>query len=147
MRIIFDLDGTLADISHRLHFIKGEEKDWEGFFAACFGDRPILPACNLFMILSHHPKVNVEIWTGRSSGVRVQTRNWLGVHVPEAQPLKLLMRAHGDHQPDVELKRAWLHNLRENDEDVDLVFEDRDAVVKMWREEGVSCYQVAAGDF
>lgn len=39
---LFDIDGTIADISHRIHHIKGETKDWRSFFAACDGDLPIL---------------------------------------------------------------------------------------------------------
>jgi len=35
MIYIFDIDGTLADVSHRLHYITGETKDWDAFFAAC----------------------------------------------------------------------------------------------------------------
>ncbi len=38
---VFDIDGTLADITHRLHFIQGEKKDWDAFFAACIDDAPI----------------------------------------------------------------------------------------------------------
>ena len=34
MLYIFDIDGTLADNTHRLHFIQGEVKDWEGFHNA-----------------------------------------------------------------------------------------------------------------
>jgi FMN phosphatase YigB (HAD superfamily) len=33
MIYIFDIDGTLADISHRLHFIQQEPKDWRGFYS------------------------------------------------------------------------------------------------------------------
>jgi phosphoglycolate phosphatase-like HAD superfamily hydrolase len=38
--VIFDLDGTLCDISHRLHFIENGNKDWDGFYAACPDDVP-----------------------------------------------------------------------------------------------------------
>lgn len=37
---IFDLDGTLALIEHRLHFIQGPKKDWRGFFGAVGDDSP-----------------------------------------------------------------------------------------------------------
>lgn len=41
MIYIFDIDGTLADLSHRLHFIQKKPADWDGFFAACSDDAPI----------------------------------------------------------------------------------------------------------
>jgi hypothetical protein len=34
---LFDLDGTLADCTHRLH----RRKHWRAFFAACTADSPI----------------------------------------------------------------------------------------------------------
>lgn len=49
--IVFDLDGTLADITHRLHFIKDGNHDWDGFFAACVDDAPIPEMVALFQVL------------------------------------------------------------------------------------------------
>ena len=40
---IFDLDGTLADVGHRLHYISGNPKSWRSFFAACADDAPCKP--------------------------------------------------------------------------------------------------------
>ena len=40
--IIFDLDGVISDAAHRQHFLKGTEKDWDGFFSACTEDPPII---------------------------------------------------------------------------------------------------------
>ena len=38
--LIVDIDGTIADLSHRLHHINGSSrKDWDAFFAACKYDR------------------------------------------------------------------------------------------------------------
>lgn len=30
--VIVDIDGTVADLSHRIHFIEGEKKDWDSFY-------------------------------------------------------------------------------------------------------------------
>ena len=60
---------------------------------------------------------------------------------------KLLMRSQGNYTDDDELKRHWLNIAREADQAPDLVFEDRDRVVRMWREEGITCFQVAEGNF
>jgi len=51
MNIIFDIDGTLADCTHRLHFIQGETKDWEAFFAAAKYDRAINEMINFCITL------------------------------------------------------------------------------------------------
>ena len=54
--------------------------------------------------------------------------------------------------PDQKLKLGWFNDLWVNDEnksehEVVAVFDDRDKVVKMWREIGLTCMQVAPGNF
>lgn len=31
--VIVDIDGTVADLRHRIHFIQGEKKDWDALVA------------------------------------------------------------------------------------------------------------------
>ncbi len=140
MKVIFDLDGTLCDISHRLHYIKGEKKDYDAFHAACVDD---VPKSNILQILFSLQDCGhaIEIWSGRSDSVWSETELWLfrnGINIKHT-PLK--MRLHGDYTPDQELQRYWLHGL---DVKPNLVFDDRQRVVDMWREEGITCCQVAA---
>jgi phosphoglycolate phosphatase-like HAD superfamily hydrolase len=151
---IFDLDGTLADCSHRLPYITGEKKDWRAFFAACVDDKPIEPAIRTLKALTR--SAEVWIWTGRSDEVRGETVKWLHDHVgvfhsfwnPMRAPEALTMRAAGDHTPDHKLKYGWLADLEPPERNrLTAVFEDRSSVVQMWRDAGVPCFQVAAGDF
>ena len=62
-----------------------------------------------------------------------------------------MMRDIGDHRPDhivkKELLYKWLEYMKVDKKDVTAIFEDRKAVVDMWREEGFVCLQVAPGDF
>jgi hypothetical protein len=46
---VFDLDGTLADCTHRRHL--ADAGDWDGFFAACVDDVPIAPVIELLLRL------------------------------------------------------------------------------------------------
>jgi len=58
------------------------------------------------------------------------------------------MRRSGDFTPDDVLKKQWLDSmLPEDRERLVCVFDDRDRVVKMWRDNGVTCLQVAPGEF
>ena len=57
------------------------------------------------------------------------------------------MREHRDYTADDELKRGWLIKSRDAGRAPDLVFDDRQRVVDMWRAEGIPCFQVAPGDF
>ena len=141
--IIFDLDGTLADPTHRLHFIQQQPKDWDGFYAACGNDRPIWSIMNILMSMRRDSH-RIEIWSGRSDTVRQQTENWLfkyGVYYD-----RLVMRYDGDRREDYILKGEWLDALPSN-AFPKVVFEDRQSVVDMWRSRGVICCQVAPGNF
>ena len=151
---IFDLDGTLALVEHRLHYIQGHKKDWPAFFAACIDDPPVQSAITTLHCLRRGGG-EIWVWTGRSDEVRSETLSWLVRHSifhpywnPFEAPEQLLMCQAGDHRSDVSIKREWLARL-DPPELVRLtaVFEDRASVVQMWRDMGVPCFQAASGEF
>lgn len=138
---IFDLDGTLADCQHRVPLIP----DWDAFFAACSEDAPIWPVIQTAKRLA----VGAEVWivSGRNEQARNATAHWLDRHGLNVEQLKF-MRPYKDHRPDDEVKREWLHSLAPDDRArIVAVFDDRDRVVAMWREEGLPCFQVSPGAF
>ena len=142
---IFDLDGTLALIEHRRHFVEGDKKDWPAFFAACVNDAPNQPVIEVLRALVAQGN-EVRIWSGRSDEVRQQTEDWIDRNV--CCPLPVTMRKAGDHQPDEKLKADWLAELPGPDRlRLVAIFDDRDRVVAMWRSKGVTCLQVAPGNF
>lgn len=147
---IFDLDGTLADITHRLHFIQKTPKDWDGFFAACWNDTPIFRVVQTMRHLMQSG-ADTWVWSGRDELAIDATRDWLTLHATAGFPVNsraLRLRPHGDHRDDAVLKKEWLYKMRPEDRArLVAVFEDRKRVVDMWREDGVTCYQVAPGDF
>lgn len=139
MFVVFDLDGTLSNTDHRQHLVQA--KDWRGFYANCDGDTPhrhIVDVALAMIAVGYR----VEIWSGRSDEVRDKTEAWLAEHGLGGVPLR--MRREGDYTPDDVLKRSW---LLEADRFPDLIFDDRAKVVRMWREMGVPCAQVAEGEF
>jgi len=155
MKVIFDLDGTLSDASHRIPMLEKLDADermkkaignevWEAFYLASIKDAPIIPMIETLNAF-YATGAMIEIWTGRSDFVRDQTEVWLRHN--GIDPILLRnMRPHGDHISDKELKRGWLLELRHSAWP-DLVFEDRARVVQMWRGEGIRCCQVDVGDF
>lgn len=150
---IFDLDGTLALIDHRRPILDSDDPDkWERFYAACVDDKPNIPVIETMERLSITS--DILIFSGRSETVREQTVEWLYRFTRFAtqsiieQMVMLTMRPVGDYTPDHELKKLWLDTMLDEDrERLVAVFDDRYAVVKMWRENGVPCFQVAPGDF
>jgi hypothetical protein len=141
MRVIFDLDGTLSNAEHRVHYLTGEIKDWRAFYAECAGDQPIRPIMDVLTALGLMG-AEIHIWTGRSAEVEAETVAWLEAN--DLDDIALKMRPVGDHSPDTELKAKW---LAECGWTPDLVFEDRASVVEMWRSHGIICAQVAPGNF
>ncbi|SKA19994.1 AAA family ATPase [Consotaella salsifontis] len=140
MFVIFDLDGTIANIGHRVHFVRGTRKpDWDAFFKACVDDLPVphvIDSLRAHIAAGHR----VEIWSARSAIVRDETKSWLA-SVGIDPSLLRHMRAIWDNTPDVELKRFWLNQEYCRP---DLVYDDRQRIVDMWRAEGVPCFQVVA---
>lgn len=141
---VFDIDGTLSDLSHRLHHIQRQPKDWDAFFDACVEDDPIQHICSLARNLSHHH--DVVFVSGRSDRVRIQTDYWLKVCACLSGS-GLYMRRDGDFRADDIVKLELLAQLRSDGFEPVMAFDDRDRVVAMWRAAGIPCAQVAPGDF
>lgn len=142
-KVLCDLDGTLALNEHRQHFIEGANKDWDAFFLACDGDTPNHPIIALLWMID--PGIDIHIVSGRSDIAKDMTKDWLRYH--DVPYTSLIMREQGDFTPDHVLKKQWIESEGWTPEDVFLVLDDRDKVVKMWRDEGFTCLQVADGDF
>jgi hypothetical protein len=147
--VIADLDGTIALIEHRRHWLDAErhpdltsDERWRTFFAECHKDLPNLPVIRTLQAL-RWSWYDIHIFSGRSDEVQDQTLTWLDDFKVPFQLLK--MRPASDFTPDEELKRQW---VAEYDlEQIMCVFDDRQKVVDVWRELGLTCFQVAPGDF
>lgn len=148
MIYIFDIDGTIADLTHRLHHIQKTPKDWSGFFQDCADDEPIPEVVEVAAALNSRLNTIILI-TGRSDEIRDKTEKWLvekGVHYGW-----LLMRKAGDHREDNVVKSELLDELLSKtgmkESNIAGVFEDRQQVVKMYRDRGLRVFQVAPGQF
>ena len=146
---IFDLDGTLANIEHRRHFVSREHhKNWHAFYQACDRDTPIDGVVSTYHSLLE-AGCDCVIWSGRQDVVREKTELWLsrqcGINIEYPY---LLMRPEGVSTPDAKLKQQWLVDMLEEDrERLVGVFDHRNKVVEMWRKAGLVCFQAAPGDF
>ena len=140
--VIFDIDGTLADVSERLHHIKKKPKDWDSFFKGIPQDKAIRSMVRLCNIL-HASGIKILLCTGRREQDRAETVKWLaqqGVNYHE-----LILRPDGDRRSDVIVKREMLADIDRSK--ILFVVEDRSGVVEMWRSEGLVCLQCAPGEF
>ena len=140
---VFDLDGTLADPTHRLWYVLKPDKDWSGFFAACDEDAVIEPVAQLCYDLGQ--RGTIVILSGRSDECRGATLDWLRYN--EITYHKLYMRKAGDHRPDYKCKKDLLAAMLKDGYEPILFVDDRQQVVDMWRELGYTCLQCAPGGF
>lgn len=147
--VIFDLDGTIANIEHRQHFVHdtnkkwGAKKKWRDFFAACIDDTP--QEAVIIILRALYLRFRIYIVSGRSDEVRQETEAWLACN--QVPYHCLIMRREGDFTPDHILKIGWVNDGIIPKERILCVFDDRDKVVKMWRNANIPCFQVAEGDF
>lgn len=149
--VIFDLDGTLALIDDRRKLAARPDGkiNWKVFFDPknIQLDQPNIPVIKMFNLLKNAGHKMI-VFSGRDSINKNATKDWLTKHGIEPDILR--MRPEGSFTPDDKLKRDWLHELPEigiNIEDIVCIFDDRDKVVKMWRNEGLTCMQVNYGNF
>lgn len=76
---IFDIDGVLADVRHRLHHIEGPgKKNWRRFFADAIHDTAHAEGLKLYAELSQTH--DIVFLTGRPEECREQTQAWLDAH-------------------------------------------------------------------
>lgn len=129
--VIVDIDGTLAQLGDRNpfdHTKYSEDLMHPGIARATIGFEKII------------------LLTGRSEEHRSTTVNWLKKNNFTNYD-KLFMRANDDRRPDFTYKLDVFVSKIMNNYNVQLVLEDRKQVVNMWRRMGLTCAQVAEGNF
>ena len=148
MIYLCDIDGTIANIDHRLHFIQERPANWKAFFEACPDDEPIWEVLNTVELLWEAGAVIIWV-TGRSHEIYPQTVAWINKYT-KIPPRRIYMRQEGDHREDVEVKAELLAQVLTEYGKTDAIwgaFEDRQQVVAMYRTHGLRVFQVAPGNF
>lgn len=153
MLVIFDVDGTLADCRHRLHYIKpGKTADgkkiprrFDLFEDAVDKDTVIHQVADIYLRMVNDPAVTVVLLTGRGEAVRYKTTKWFtdnGLDGYDALYMKTQK-----YQPDTEQKEALFHQITKDFGQAPvMVFEDRARVVAMWKRLGLFVVNVDQGE-
>lgn len=147
MDIIFDIDGTLSDPTHRRDFIATKPKNFGAFFAAQHLDPVHEDICYLLRLLDNDDN-RIIVCTGREEVYRDVTQKWL-TEVARVWYCvdRLYMRPKKDYRADHIIKEELLQQIRQDGYDPKMVFDDRNRVVEMWRLNGLRCLHVAEGNF
>lgn len=134
--VLVDIDGTLAHRGNRSPY------DW----SRVGEDQPNPAVIELVQTLAAAGRHSIILMSGRDEVCRQQTEMWLDAQqVPYAE---LHMRPRKDNRKDSVVKADLYRAHIDGRYDVAWVVDDRDQVVRMWRQDlGLTCLQVAEGDF
>ncbi|SHN43663.1 LNS2 domain-containing protein [Cryptosporangium aurantiacum] len=134
--VLVDIDGTLAArVTDRSPY------DWHRVGE----DAPVAAVVTVVRAL-HAAGHRIVVVSGRDDECRRQTESWLTHHLDVPYD-ELLMRRARDNRRDAVVKRELYKRHIRDRYDVQFVLDDRDQVVRMWRELGLVCFQVAPGNF
>jgi phosphoglycolate phosphatase-like HAD superfamily hydrolase len=142
--VIFDIDGTLADTSKRVHHVIKYPKNWDAFHAESVNDDAHAHIVELAQMYQRR-NYGILLCSGRDEAYRDLTIRW----VVNAGVIfnRLYMRPAGDRRDDSIIKIELLAKMRVDGFEPFIAFDDRDRVVAAWREAGIPCLQVAPGNF
>ena len=138
--IIFDMDGTLANVSSIRHHLKSFDeskrrniKDFNAFHAESVNVPPHDHVVNHAQ-MAHMLGLAVLIVTARRAAWRHHTAWWLAMHnVPSDA---LFMRGNEDHRPDFEVKQDILSVIRNSWNPIHAV-DDNPSVIALWQQHGI----------
>lgn len=143
--VICDVDGTVADMQKGIPGARSAF-DWHRVGE----DLPKQPIISLVKMLRREGNQIIFV-SGRDNICHTATVAWLQQHGFPTAGLPggdlLFMRDRRDTRPDVEVKAELFEQNICGRYDIRYVFDDRNAVVKLWRDLGFTTLQVADGNF
>jgi len=103
---VFDVDGVVADVRHRVHHLD-YPRSWTAFFGGAADDPLLAEGARLVADLGSQHEV---VWlTGRPEWLRSVTEDWFAEHgLPGGE---LFMRPNHDHRPARLFKLSVLRKL------------------------------------
>lgn len=136
MIITSDLDGVLADNTHRAGQLAANPPDWQAVAEAIPHDKPVMPLILMLRLFAARGHV-IHILTGRAETTRAATEAWLDKYAVPYHALR--MRADDDARPQVLLKRDFIRPY--NKARVLFSLEDNPRVVALYRAAGLLTLQ------
>lgn len=137
--IICDLDGTLALIGDRSPYDASK----------CADDKLNEPVAKIITAAAE-TGLKVIFMSGREDKYQAETFEFLKRHLGDTwwfEHCDLAMRTAGDKRKDAIVKRELFDEHIRGKFYIEYVLDDRDQVVEMWRDLGLTCLQVADGNF
>ena len=146
--ILCDIDGTIADTTHRLHYVKveeGQKKDWKGFFSQMSKDQPRKDVIDTLMKYESMGHTIIFV-SARPDTYREITEEWLERTFNGYKPhLTLFMRKVSDKRDDTIVKQEIYNRYFKDKYEIYRVIDDRPSVIRMWMSNGLTVLDVGKG--
>jgi len=128
--IIFDMDGTLADVNPIRHYVSGDKKDFNSFHKASVWVRPN----QQILALNHaiNDQVAILIVTARNEQFRTVTSAWLEKY--QVRYHHLYMRKSGDNRADYLVKQDIFKQITTAGYNVVAAVDDNPKIIALWKE-------------
>ena len=133
--VIFDLDGTLVDVTSVRHNVEGKKKDFDKFHKESLSCPPYKKVLSLNKTLQESADICIVILTGREEKYRSLSEQWLEIN--SISYSALLMRPNHDFRKNVEVKKEIYDDYKSNFFPY-LAIDDTPELRELWKEVGFS---------
>lgn len=138
--VVCDIDGTIANIDHRLHHVQKEPKDWKSFFSEMDKDT-VREDVKAQIKQCEEDGYDIIFVSARPEDYREVTERWL---IDNVGYNFVLMRKGGDKRPDTIVKQE-IYDKYLKHHNVVRVYDDRPSVIRMWEENGLQVIDCGQG--
>lgn len=141
--VLCDIDGTIADIKHRLPHVHKDPKDWKSFFSEIPLDT--VRENTREMLLSYKEEgYEIIFISARPEDYKEQTYKWLADNDLDFA-FTVIMRRTGDKRKDTEVKQDILDTYFKDRSVIYKVIDDRPSVIRMWQSNNLQVVDVGEG--
>ncbi len=133
--VIFDLDGTLVDVTSVRHYVEGKKKDFDKFHSESLACPPYKKVLSLNETLQESSDIYIAVLTGREEKYRSLSEQWLDIN--KISYSALLMRSNHDFRKNVEVKKEIYERIKSNFLPY-LAIDDTPELRDLWRQVGFS---------
>lgn len=148
--VLCDIDGSIADCEHRMHFIKKPEdapedwkKDWKGFFRFMEDDL-VREEVQKILVQFYNEGKTVIFMSARPEMYKDVTLRWLQEHFLTFA-WTVILRKDGDKRPDTEVKKQMFEEHFKDKKCIHIVIDDRPSVLRMWQSMDIPVLDVGKG--
>lgn len=140
---IFDVDGTLCDVSGIRFWVNPDDpkfpgkKNWERFHASAIDCPPNEQALDLYRA-AVDDGYKIIVVTARMRQWEIPTKVWLRRHGVAYE--KLYMRGYDDYRKDYVVKAEILEMIRDDGYTPVMAVDDNPNVIRLWREQDIRTY-------